>query len=438
MEPNMKSKELRAKRFKLIEDARALIAGDAPTAEQTAQFDAMMTEADGLKAQIDRIERADTLANEQNEVLRNAAQRNGTDPDQERELLLVEDGAFATWMRRGPAALNEAQRAIFARCFEAPANDAGGAPAGWRLGARPQAALGVGTDTGGGFTVPEGFYARLIDAQKAYGGMIDAAFVFDTAGGNALPIPTDNDTNNSGAILGENVQTGTQDVTFGAITMNAYVYTSKLVLVSNQLLQDSAFPLDAWLSGKLGTRIARATNTHFTTGDAASKPGGVVTGATLGFTAGNVSGGTSTTTGSTTTLNFDDLVELEHSVDPAYRKAARFMMADGTLKVIKKLKDGMGRPLWMAGLAVKEPDTINAYPYAINQDMAALAASSKSVLFGDFTNYFIRRVAGVQVLRLTERYADFNQVGFLAFQRWDGQLVDAGTHPIKYLQQAAS
>jgi HK97 family phage major capsid protein len=158
---------------------------------------------------------------------------------------------------------------------------------------------------------------------------------------------------------------------------------------------------------------------------------------TLGFTAGNVAGGTSTT-GETTSITYDDLVELEHSVDPAYRKNARFMMSDAALKVIKKLKDGIGRPLWMAGLAVKEPDTINAYPYVINQDMAVPAASAKTVLFGDFSNYFIRRVAGVQVLRLQERYAELNQVGFLCFQRWDGQLVDAGTHPIKYLQQAAS
>jgi HK97 family phage major capsid protein len=113
----------------------------------------------------------------------------------------------------------------------------------------------------------------LIDAEKAYGGMVDASFVFDTTSGNALPIPTDNDTTNSGAILAENpTSQPTQDVTFGAVTMNAYVYTSKLVLVSNQLLQDTAFNLDAWLAGKLGTRIARATNAHFTTGTGASQP----------------------------------------------------------------------------------------------------------------------------------------------------------------------
>jgi HK97 family phage major capsid protein len=247
--------------------------------------------------------------------------------------------------------------------------------------------------------------------------------------GNALPIPTDNDTSNSGAILTENTQTGAQDVTFGAVTLNAYTYTSKLVLVSNQLLQDSAFNLDAFLSGKLGTRIARAINTHFTTGDGASKPNGVVTAATLGKAGA---------TGQTASIIWDDIIDLHHSVDPSYRRNGRFMMADSSLKIIKKLKDGDGRYLWQSGVALKEPDTIDGKPYTVNQDMAAMATSAKPLLFGDFSKYFIRKVTGVQVLRLVERYADYNQTGFLAFERWDGNLVDAGTHPVKYYANAAS
>jgi HK97 family phage major capsid protein len=434
----MKSKELRAKRAKLIEDARALISVDAPTAEATTKFDEMMAEADGLKAQIDRIERADTLASETNEALRNAADRNGTLPDQEREILAVEEGAFNAWMRRGPGALNEAQRVIYARSFEAPPDNGGNTPAGWRLSPGIRAAQGTTPDTAGGYTIPQGFYGQLIDAQKAYGGMVDVSFILDTTTGNALPIPTDNDTTNAGARLGENTTVANQDVTFGSITMNAYTYSSKMVLVSNQLLQDTAFNLDAFLSNKLGTRIARIVNTECTVGSGASMPTGVVSAATLGFTAGNVSGGVLTTTGSTVTISYDDLIELEHSVDPVYRKNARFMMSDTALKLVKKLKDGIGRPLWMPGLAMKEPDTINSFPYVINQDMAVPAASAKPVVFGDFANYYMRRVAGVQVLRLTERFADSNQVAFLAFQRWDGQLIDAGTHPVKYLQNSAS
>lgn len=403
------SKELRAKRFKLIEDARALITTEAPSAEDSAKFDAAMAEADGMKAQIDRMERAEEIHNSMLEDMRNRGDRKGTSPEEEKERADLEASTFRTWMRQGPGALNEAQRAVFTQRF--------------------QNALGTSPDTAGGFTVPQGFYATLIDAQLAYGGMINESFVFDTSTGNTLPIPTDNDTTNKGAIIGENTQVTAQDVSFGAINLNAWTYSSKLVLVSNQLLQDTVFNLDAFLAEKLATRLARIENDHFTTGNGASQPNGIVTAATLGQTGA---------TGETATLIFDDLVELEHSVDPAYRMGAKFMMHDTTLKLIKKMKDGIGRPLWMAGLIVKEPDTINGYAYSINQSMAVPVANAKSIIFGDLRSYYIRRVSGVQVLRLTERYADFNQVGFLAFQRMDGNLIDAGTHPVKYFQHSAT
>lgn len=407
------NKELRQTRAQLIADARALISCDQPSDEDTARFDAMMTQADVLRGQIDRIESADAEFAATQEALRDKVHRFDGSQQTERERNDLEQGTFMAWVRGGTAILNAQQNEIYQRRFKA--------------------AQGVTPDTAGGYTVPTGFYAQLIDAQKAYGGMTEAANLFDTASGNPLPIPTDNDTASVGAILSENTQVGTQDLTFGVVTLGAFTYTSKLVLVSNQLLHDTAFNLDSFLSEKLGIRLARITNTHFTTGDGASKPTGIITSSTLGYTAGG-----STTSGETATILTDDLIELVHSVDPAYRRNAMFMMSDAALKVIKKLKDGQGRPMWLPGIAVKEPDTINGYPYTINQDMPVPAASAKSMLFGDFKNYFIRRVTGVQVLRLTERYADYNQVGFLAFQRWDGRLVDAGTHPVKYLQQSAS
>lgn len=414
----MAAKELREKRAKLVADARELfdsIKTDTPAAaaqEIESKFDAMMAEADGLKVKIDREDRLEASEKHLGERQSHTAKIRKISPDEQNEIEASENDAFRAYLRHGMNGLNEEQRAIAAPRF--------------------QNAQSTGSNTGGGYTVPTGFYDQLIDAQKAYGGMLDpgVSFIFDTDSGNALPIPTDNDTTNSGAILTENTQAGTQDVTFGAVTLGAYTYTSKIVLVSNQLLQDSAFNLDAFLSAKLGTRIARAVNTHTTTGDGSSKPNGVVTAATLGVTAAN---------GETLSLIFDDLIELEHSVDPAYRKNARYMMADSTLKAIKKLKDSQGRYLWMPGLPIaKEPDTINGFPYTVNQDMAAMAISAKTVLFGDFSNYWIRRVKGTQVLRLVERYADFNQTGFVAFQRWDGNLVDAGSHPVKYFQNSAS
>jgi len=403
------SRDLRAQRAKLIEDARAIHDQETVSAEDMAKFDAMMAEADGLKAKIDQIERADTLMAENAEALRNRAIAAGVSPDQMAARDDVEISTFRAWVRSGVNGLSPEQHEVFARRF--------------------QAAQSIGTGTAGGYTVPQGFYDQLIDAEKAYGGMTEAAYVFDTDTGNPLPVPTDNDTTNAGAILAENTQVTAQDVTFGVVTLGAYTYTSKLVLVSNQLLQDSAFNLDGFLADKLGTRIARITNTHFTVGTGSSQPNGVVTAA---------QNGTTCPTGNTATIPYDSLVNLQHSVDPAYRRNARFMMADGTLKILKQLKDTQNRPLWLPGLAVKEPDTILGHPYTINQDMAVPAANAKTLLFGDFSKYFIRRVAGVSLMRLTERYADYNQTGFLAFQRWDGNLVDAGTNPLKFLAQSAT
>lgn len=414
------NKELRAQRAQLEADALALISGDNVTAEDVAKYDAMQAECAQLKAQYERIEAGTAAVAATQEALRSAAERQpGTGAEQANEERELESATFNLWLRRGPNGLNAEQRALFDKRFQ-----------------QIQAAQGTVPDTAGGYTVGQdnSFMAQIEDAMKAYGGMMETAYVFSTAGGQPLPIPTDNDTTNSGTIIGENpTSAATQDITFGSVTFNGYTFTSKLVLVSNQLLQDSAFDLNGFLAGKLGTRIARAVNTYTTTGTGASQPTGAITGATLGYTAGG-----STSSGETTAILSDDLIELEHSVDPAYRRNSRFMMADASLKTIKKLKDGQGRPLWLAGLAVKEPDTINSYPYVINQDMAVPAASAKTILFGDFSKYYIRRIVGTQMLRLTERYAELNQVGFIAFQRWDGQLVDAGTHPLKYLQQSAT
>lgn len=410
----MRSKQKREERAKLVEDARALLNavpdGQAIPAETSAKFDELMAKADALKAEIDRIERLEDEEAALSGRIERRAGRDNVSEDEAAAAIRSETETYLAWMRRGLNGLTDEQRAIAQR----------------RIG-EIQNAQSTVSGPGGGYTVPEGFYGQIISAELAFGGMLGVSTIIDTSSGNPLPIPTENDTSNEGGIIGENVQVGTQDVTFGAVTLNAHTYTSKLILVPNQLLQDSAFSLDAFLSRKMGERLARIQNRHATVGDGASKPQGIITGATLGVTAA-----------SATDITFDELIDLEHSVDPAYRMNARYMFADTTLKVLKKKKDGEGRPLWMPGYAVREPDTINGKPYTINQHVAAIAASAKPVVFGDFSKYMIRRVTGVQVMRLVERYADYNQTGFLAFQRWDGALVDAGTHPVKYLANAAS
>jgi HK97 family phage major capsid protein len=117
------------------------------------------------------------------------------------------------------------------------------------------------------------------------------------------------------------------------------------------------------------------------------------------------------------------------------------MMHDKSLAAVKKIKDTQGHPIWATGLsgfASPSPDTLFGYPYVVNQDVAQMAANAKSVLFGDFSNYFIRDALDVTLIRLDERYADTLEVGFIAFQRTDGNLINAGTNPVKYYANSAT
>ena len=143
--------------------------------------------------------------------------------------------------------------------------------------------------------------------------------------------------------------------------------------------------------------------------------------------------------GSVTTTTYGELVDLQHSVDPIYRQAgAEWMFHDSTLAAIKKLEDSQGRPLWNVNIAGPEPDLILGSPYRINNHMAVMAASAKSILYGLMGKYVVRRVRDMVLLRLVERYADLLQVGFLAFVRSDGNLVDAGTAPVKHYANSAT
>lgn len=289
------------------------------------------------------------------------------------------------------------------------------------------------TNTAGGYTIPEGFSNELETALKRFGGMRQAARIVTTETGNALPWPTNDDTGNVGEILNENTQVNEQDTTFGVVTFDAWKYSSKAIRVSVELLQDSAFDMESYLAERLAERVGRITNTHFTTGDDSDKPEGVVTGATLG----------KTTAGGATTFTFSDVLDLKHSVDPAYRgmPSTRFMMSDATLAAIKKLSidDNDARPLWQPSFVVGEPDRIDGDEYVINQDVADSGTfANKFMLYGDFSKYVIRDVRGFELLVLRERYADYHQVGVFGFLRTDGRMIDAGQNPIKYMAHAAS
>lgn len=285
------------------------------------------------------------------------------------------------------------------------------------------------TDAEGGYTVPTTVATSIIDSLKAFGGMRDAATVITTSDGTPLNYPTSDGTSEVGELLAQNAAASDGDVSFGVVPLPVYKFSSKVVTVPIELLQDTAVQLEAFIRSRISTRLARAMNTYFTTGTGSSQPSGIITGLSAGKTGA---------TGQTVTVLYDDLVDLEHSIDPAYRKlGSRWMFHDTTLKAIKKLKDSEGRPLWLPDVAGSAPATILGYEYVVNQDVAVMASSAKSILFGRLAAYTIRDAMAVEMYRFTDSaYAKKGQVGFLAMCRSGG--VNTDTKAIKFYQNAAS
>lgn len=288
----------------------------------------------------------------------------------------------------------------------------------------------ISPDNGGHYLVPDETMRALEVALLAFGGMRSVATVIRTDTGGQLPIPTMNDTANEGQIIGEAVEETTETLPdLGQLVLEAFMYSSKKIPVSLEFMQDNAVNFAQRVGELLGTRIARITNRHFTVGTGNSQPKGIVTAATS----------SGITTASATALIYDELVDLVHSVDPAYRTTARFMFHDNTLKLLKKIKvpqfsgDTQGEPLWRRGMTVGAPDTIDGYNYVINQHMPLPVASQKAIIFGALEKYIIRDVRDLEVVRLNELRAEFRQVVWMAWYRGDGDLLDAGTHPVKYL-----
>lgn len=411
-----KTKALREERAKLVADAQAILKQDKMSPEDEKKFDALMADADAKKVEIDRHQRAIDAENEMGQRIEQRAGREHISPDQSAEQIQRLNAAYTNYVRFGIAGISDEDRSLMSSRYV-------GDP---RMGGVPSIrnAQSVGSGAGGGYSVPDEAMAPISEAMKAFGGMRAVATIVPTGSGADLPIPTSNDTGVSGEIITENSTHNDGDITFGQVVLQSFLYSSKVVKVSRQLLQDSSVDLNAYIGRQLGMRIGRIQNTHFTTGDGSSKPNGVVTASTLGKTAAGAAA-----------ITYDELVDLMHSVDPAYQGNGRWMLNFTTLGLVRKLKDSANMPVW-APMANGMPDTLLGRPYVINQDMPAATTGLKSVLYGDFSNYHIRDAGNVILLRLEERYADALQVGFLAFLRSDGDLVNAGTNPVKHLIQA--
>lgn len=411
----MNIKQMREQQAKLVAEARTYYdevatADESRAKELETSYDKAMAEHDRLEKLIQKEERLAAAEAALDEPETRTPDRNPT-PVTVETTEEHRKAAFKAWLQRGVSGLNADQRQIAERAMANIPEEV-----------RAQST----TTTAGGYTIPEGFLPEIVKAMKAWGPMLDPGItrVLVTATGNPLPWPTMDDTSQKGAILAENTQIGEQDITFGQKQLDAFMYTSKLIRVSYQLLQDSAFNVESEIiRPAFGERLGRIGNEHLTTGTGSGQPNGIVTASSAGITA--AVGGA---------VSFDDIIDLEHSVDPAYRRSpgVRFMFNDSTLKYLRKLKDGDGNYLWQpADARTGAPASVLAYPYSVNQDMASIGGSTKPIIFGDFNKYIVRIVRDMTMLRLTERYADYLQVGFFAFMRMDGELSD--TAAIKHM-----
>ncbi|MCI7353063.1 MAG: phage major capsid protein [[Actinobacillus] rossii] len=393
--------ELQEKRRNIAAQMRQLndeIGENTWTDEQRTKWDSMKHELSGVESQIEREESlrsTDKLFVE--EKREDNPQTNVDNPETKRSQ------AFDSFLRRGLGDLTPEERQVMAEL-------------------RAQAA---GTDNKGGYTVPKEMQARIVEQMKAYGGIASVAQILNTADGHPIMWATADGTTEEGELIGENTAASEQDVEFGSAELGAKKLSSKIIRVSNELLQDSGVDIEAFLASRIAQRIGRAEAKYLIQGTGTGTPAqpkglqASVTGVTQSAAA--------------TAVAWTDLNALIHSVDPAYRNVGNTRLAfnDNTLKALKEMVDGQKRPLWLPDVAGVAPATILGHQYVIDQGIEDIAAGKKFAYFGDFSRFIIRRVSGMYLRRLTERYAEFDQVGFLAFHRFDCVLED--TSAIKAL-----
>lgn len=354
------------------------------------QWDDALKELDELDAQIAREERL--LSLDSDKINNEPERRSGIDLDtsvaEARQMKVLE-----TVLRGGYPALSSEERALF----------------------KEMRAQATNVDSKGGFTVPTEFRNRVVETMKAFGGVANISTVFETDGGSPITWVTTDGTADEGVMIGETEEGGDKDMDFGQIAIGAKKMTSKTIKISDELLQDSGVDVIGLIARRIGSRLGRGEAKQLLNGDG---QGNNIKGLTMQLTGGV----TSAVAGS---ITHSDLLKLKHSVDPAYRAGnTRWVFNDNTLLGFKELKDGNGRPLWLPDVAGVAPATIDGDQYQIDQGMPDVAAGKKAVLYGDFSYFQIRRVKGMALRRLDEKYAEAGLVGFLMFHRFDALLED--------------
>lgn len=292
------------------------------------------------------------------------------------------------------------------------------------MGRESRAMSAEAAGSGAGW-IPETFVRMLELAKLAFGGVLQACDIITTSTGEPMTWPTGDDTSNTGEQIDENENVDNEaNPTVGGTRLDSYDFSSKMVKVPYKLTRDSAFDFASMIGPMLGERLGRIINQRLTTGTGSGQPKGIVTAAQLGVTSGS------------TSPAWKELNDLIYSVPKAYRgPGCGFMFHDVFEQYLQTLNDGEGRPLWLPDANGSPPTRLRNFPFFINMEMdSAFTTGKKLALFGQFKLYKHRRVGPMRFRRLDELYAAKDQVAFIAFESGDGNLVNAGVNPVRYLQ----
>lgn len=399
-----KLKELREKRatvFGQIDELRKAADGREMTAEEQGKWDTLLSDYDKADQRVQQEERFEDMERRQAEQA--FEQRKGAEgKDGDKAKKTEYRAAFMEYLMKGENGIGADER----KRFEERAGISGVA---------------------GGVLVPSSLASSIEVAIKTYGGMLEAGQIITTSTGGDLIMPTVNDTTARATIVAEYQKSTQRAPAFGSETLKAYTYRTPIIPVSLELLQDSAFNLEALLSELLADSFGRGMNEDLTVGNGTGKPKGIVNWATA-----------SDAEPAATAIKLDDIIDLIKSVDSAYGKTGRFMFNRSTLYSLVKIKDTTGRYIWQEGARDGTPATLFGKTYILNDDVADIGAGNASVLFGDFSKFKIRMVRDFRVIRLNELLAEYLSIGLFGFARMDGILLNAGTHPVKKLVHATS